>query len=210
MHLNACAVTCTETIRSKTSEYNRFRFAFGDHFRLVLFPPSSLTLFPNRTVFPWYSPLFARPHTTSRFWSFAPSCFDACFDDIICVCLCVCVCVCLLFFSLSLSLFTLFFVFAFEETKSRRRRQKADFSLFFCSLAGSSLPSPPPAQEDKIISSRSSLPECRPSVPPPVVRKMARACTQRERERERKDRTGKEAFGGLRGVTELARRFEKI
>jgi len=199
MHLNACAVTCTETIRSKTSEYNRFRFAFGDHFRLVLFPPSSLTLFPNRTVFPWYSPLFARPHTTSRFWSFAPSCFDACFDDIICVCLCVCVCVCMSSFFLSLSDALFAFLTQNEETK---KAKEADFSLFFCFLSRGgggevALPSPP-LQEDKIISSRSSLPECRPSVPPPVVRKMARACTQREREKER-EKTGREKKPSLEG-----------
>jgi len=51
------------------------------------------------------------------------------------------------------------------------------------------------------------------SVCPPSGRPKdgSRVFTKREREGEREDRTGKEAFvGGLRGVTELVCRFEKF
>ena len=113
--------------------------------------------------------------------------------------------VCVSSFSLSLCSF---FVFVF--LKKKKETKEADFSLFFCSLAGvggGRSPLPP-------LTKIKSLPE---ALFPNVVRlsplrsserwlarirthrhTQTHTHTHREREGEREDRTGKEAFGGLR------------
>lgn len=50
----------------RVSEYSDFVCTFGSHFRRVLFPPSSLTLFPNCTCFPPSRERWRRFMTCSR------------------------------------------------------------------------------------------------------------------------------------------------